>query len=112
MAHGEAHEMLPGWLGISASVFLVLSLIGGYFIERLQKSKKMTQESSQTLRVDGMTCSHCEATVTRNLSKLEGIEEVMADKNTSQVKIKGAKIDLVQIEQVITDLGYQYKGIY
>lgn len=112
MAHGEAHEMLPGWLGISASVFLLIALVGGYFVERIQKNKKMTQESSQTIRVEGMTCSHCEATVTRNLSKLEGIEEVMADKNTSQVKIKGAKINLAEIEQIINELGYQYKGTY
>jgi len=28
------------------------------------------------------------------------------------VKIKGAKINLVEIEKVIAELGYQYKGIY
>ena len=27
MAHGESHEMLPGWIGISASIFLFLAII-------------------------------------------------------------------------------------
>jgi len=111
MAHGEAHEMLPGWVGISASVFLFLAIISGYFIERIQKSKKMTLDKFQTIRVEGMTCSHCEAAITRNLGKVQGIEEVVADKNTSQVKMKGAKINLAEVEQIVTDLGYQYKGV-
>ena len=111
MAHGEAHEMLPGWVGISASVFLFLAIISGYFIERIQKSKKMTLDKFQTIRVEGMTCSHCEAAITRNLGKIQGIEEVVADKNTSQVKMKGAKINLAEVEQIVTDLGYQYKGV-
>lgn len=70
----------------------------------------MTLEKSQTIKVEGMTCSHCEATVTRNLSKLEGIDEVIADRNTSQVRISGSQINLTEIEQIITDLGYQFKG--
>lgn len=108
--NGEAHEMLPQWLGIASGVLLVGAIISGYFIERIQKHKKMELDKSQMIRVEGMTCSHCEASINRNLSKLEGIDEVVADKNTAQVKIKGTKIDLKAVEQVITDLGYQYKG--
>ena len=58
-----------------------------------------------------MTCSHCEASVTRNLLNLEGIEEVHADKNKSEVLVKGKKIDLEAIEKTISGLGYQYKGV-
>jgi copper chaperone CopZ len=71
----------------------------------------MNQEVFQTISVEGMTCSHCEASINRNLSKLEGIDEVVADKNTSQVKVRGSKIDLREIERLVTDLGYQYKGV-
>ena len=108
---GAEHEMLPAWLGISSAVVLVISIISGYFLERIQKSKKMKMETFQTLSVEGMTCSHCEASITRNLAKLDGIEEVVADKNTSQVKIRGAKINLAEIEKIVTDLGYQFKGV-
>jgi hypothetical protein len=36
--------------------------------------------------------------------------EVLADKNTSQVKIMGSKINLLEIERIVIDLSYQYKG--
>lgn len=110
--HGDGmeHEMLPKWIGITSSIILVVSIISGYFIERIKKQKKMNKEIFQTLSVEGMTCSHCEASVTRNLSKINGIEEVIADRNTSQVKVRGSKIDLNEIERIVTDLGYQYKG--
>jgi uncharacterized membrane protein YraQ (UPF0718 family) len=110
MAHGETHEMFPKWVGIFSAVLLLVLIISGYVINRIQKNKKMTLESFQTISVEGMTCSHCEASVTRNLSKLEGIEEVVADKNTSQVKIRGTKINLAEIERIVTDLGYEFKG--
>ncbi|MGQ7871243.1 SO_0444 family Cu/Zn efflux transporter [Sunxiuqinia sp. sy24] len=109
--HGNGeHEMLPKWLQISSTVLLIGSLIFGYFYERFEKSKKSTQMDLKTLKVEGMTCSHCEASVSKNLSKLDGVDEVFADKNTSEVKIKGNKIDLKEIEKIITEIGYQYKG--
>lgn len=109
-ANGE-HEMLPQWLQITSSVLLVGSLIIGYIYERFEKTNKTTTRMDfKTLNVEGMTCSHCEATVTRNLLKMDGIEDVMANKNTSEVKIAGNSINLGEIEKVITELGYQYKG--
>ena len=109
--HTGNHEMLPQWLQISSSVLLIGSLIFGYFYQRIEKSnQKPAAMDFKTLKVEGMTCSHCEASVTRNLLKLDGIEEVIADKNTSQVKIAGNKIDLSKIEKVVEEIGYQYKG--
>ncbi|MBA4408832.1 MAG: heavy metal-associated domain-containing protein [Odoribacter sp.] len=107
---GMAHEMLPKWVGITSSVVLVISIVAGYFFERIKKNKKMTKETFQTIGVEGMTCSHCEASINRNLLKLDGIDEVVADKNTAQVKVRGSKINFTDIERIVTDLGYQYKG--
>lgn len=109
--HEGEHEMLPKWLQIASSVLLVGSLVFGYFYERFEKAKKQQNTMDfKTLNIEGMTCSHCEASVTRNLMKLDGIDEVIADKNTSEVKVKGNKIDLKAIEKVIEDIGYNYKG--
>lgn len=109
--HDGEHEMLPKWVGILSTVILTVSLVAGYFIERIQKNKKMKTETFQTIGVEGMTCSHCEASVTRNLVKLDGIEEVIADKNTAMVKLRGTKLNFSEIERIITDLGYQYTGL-
>ncbi len=107
---GSHHQMLPAWIGISSAIFLGVTLIAGHFIERIQKNKAMPTQTFKTIKVEGMTCSHCEGSVTRNLLKLDGIDEVYADRNTATVKISGNNIDLSKIEQVVTELGYQYKG--
>ena len=65
----------------------------------------------QTISVEGVTCPHCEAHVTRSLTKLDGIDEVVADRNTAQVRISATKINLDEIAGVITKLGYQFKEI-
>ncbi|MGV8093410.1 MAG: heavy-metal-associated domain-containing protein [Mangrovibacterium sp.] len=64
----------------------------------------------EIFKVEGMTCSHCEATVTRTLLKLDGIDEVLADKDKSEVKVAGEHIDLDEIEQAINSIGYRFKG--
>jgi len=70
----------------------------------------MALELFRTINVEGMTCPHCEANIARSLTELDGIEEVIADRNTAQVKILGTKINLDEIARVITELGYQFKG--
>jgi len=70
----------------------------------------MALELFQTINVEGMTCPHCEANIARCLTELDGIDEVIADRNTAQVKILGTKINLDEIARVITELGYQFKG--
>jgi len=110
--HGDGnHEMLPQWLQVTASALLLGSILLGYVYERLEKTKKTIDMDFKTLKVEGMTCSHCEASVTRNLLKMAGIDEVVADKNTSEVKVKGDRIDLKEIEKVINEIGYQFKGV-
>jgi uncharacterized membrane protein YraQ (UPF0718 family) len=107
---GEAHEMLPRWVGVSSAIVLVMAIVAGYFLERVQKNRKMKMETFQTIQVEGMTCSHCESSITKNLSKLAGLEQVVADRNTAQVKIRGSKINFSEIEKIVSELGYQYKG--
>jgi copper chaperone CopZ len=103
--------MLPAWLQIASSVLLIGALIFGYFYQRFEKNKqKINTMALKTLKVEGMTCSHCEASVTRNLQKLDGIDEVIADKNTSEVKVSGKNIDLKAVEKIIEEIGYHYKG--
>ena len=109
--HGDGkHEMLPYWLQLSSSIVLVGSLILGYFYQRYEKAAESNQEGFTTLKVEGMTCSHCEASVSRNLIQLKGIDEVLANHFNSEVRVKGKKIDLAAIEKVIKEIGYQFKG--
>ena len=64
----------------------------------------------ETFKVEGMTCSHCEATVTRTLLKLDGIEEVIADRDKSEIKVAGENINVQEIENAVNSIGYRFKG--
>jgi len=70
----------------------------------------MTTTGGVTVKVTGMTCSHCEATVKKNLESLRGITNVVADNRNQQVIITGPNIDLIKVKETINGLGYNYIG--
>ena len=63
-----------------------------------------------TVIVEGMTCSHCEANVKRNLEALKGITSVVADNRSGTVKITGTAIDLKKVQETVNGLGYAFIG--
>ncbi len=114
--HGtHEHELLPYWLKLSSAILLVALIIHGYTRNFLVKRKNttikdMTQHVNQLkIRVGGMTCNHCKANVEKNIAKLEGIEEVYANPDTSEVIIKG-NTTLEKIKSTVEDIGYEYNG--
>ena len=68
----------------------------------------MEKVEEMTVNVTGMTCSHCEANVKRNLEALKGITNVVADNKSSTVKISGTKIDLAKVKETVNGLGYSF----
>jgi copper chaperone CopZ len=70
----------------------------------------MKKEEGITVTVTGMTCSHCEATVKRNLEALSGISNVVADNKTSTVEISGGNFDLEKVKSTVNGLGYKFEG--
>jgi uncharacterized membrane protein YraQ (UPF0718 family) len=108
--HGEGHEheMVPQWLQLVSALFLIFSIIGGYFYSIIKKKYKMGKVEGVTIKVHGMTCSHCEATVKRNLEALKGITNVIADNKSNSVKITGSDINLKLVKETVNGLGYQF----
>ena len=57
------------------------------------------------LKIDGMTCQHCVATVKKTIAKFEGVENI-------DVEIGSAKfdmwldLDMQSIKDAIADVGY------
>ena len=110
--HGEGHEheMLPHWLQLGSALFLVFSIAGGYFYSIIRKKNKMEKVEGITVKVTGMTCSHCEATVKKNLEALKGITTVIADNKSNTVKITGSDINLEKVKTTVNGLGYNFIG--
>jgi copper chaperone CopZ len=64
----------------------------------------------QKIKVEGMTCNNCRAHVEREISEIDGIEEVSADLTTGEVSISGHNINYDQIKDAVERAGYSFKG--
>lgn len=63
---------------------------------------------SQTLKVVGMSCGHCKATVTKALTALPGVTDVSVDLKTGEVKLAAAgQIDPTVVKAAIEAAGYE-----
>jgi hypothetical protein len=106
---GSDHEMLPGWLQLSSALMLIFSIVGGYFYSIFKKKNRMGKIEGITVNVTGMTCSHCEANVKRNLEALKGITNVVADNKSNSIKISGTNINLAKVKETVNGLGYKFE---
>ncbi|QIA07889.1 SO_0444 family Cu/Zn efflux transporter [Draconibacterium halophilum] len=112
MLHDGAHEheVLPKWLQWSSSVLLIGSMLLGYFLKDFFKKRRIAQSTGETFRVEGMTCSHCEANVVRNLQKIKGVKSVVADNKSNTVKISGSGYKTDKVKEIVNELGYRFIG--
>jgi uncharacterized protein len=105
---GHEHEMLPHWFQLLSAFLLIASMVFGYFYLKLNKKSKMQTLEGISITVTGMTCSHCEANVKRNLEALKGITNVVADNKSNTVKISGTDINLEKVKNTVNGLGYRF----
>ena len=67
---------------------------------------KPVSTNSTTLKVTGMTCSHCKNSVESNVGKLPGVDSVIANPAQNSVVISGKDVDINEVKKVINSLGY------
>ena len=60
-----------------------------------------------TYTVSGMSCGHCKASVTEELSEVEGVEAVNVDLDTKLVVVTGSGLDDAALRAAIEEAGYQ-----
>jgi len=60
------------------------------------------------IKVEGMSCQHCKASVTEGLSNLNGVNDVKVylDSGLVDVDFDETALNLGKIEEEIEDLGY------
>ncbi|TGB04867.1 copper chaperone CopZ [Halobacillus salinus] len=60
-----------------------------------------------TIKVEGMTCGHCEKAVNEALKELEGVQSVQVNLSSGDVEVTyDAPATVEQMEEAIEDQGY------
>lgn len=115
----HAHEHGAGWFKWAMSALLVFLVVNAFIMKllalrrtrRSDKDKAVHMKNNiQAYKVEGMTCDHCKATVEKGLADLQGVSQVMADRNMGQVLIEAESVSDDQIKETIEKLGYSYRG--
>ena len=57
--------------------------------------------------VPDMSCGHCEAAVTKEISALPGVESVIVDLDSKRVEVTGSELDDTAIRAAIEEAGYE-----
>jgi copper chaperone CopZ len=66
------------------------------------------------IKVEGMTCGHCEASVKRALSAVDGVVSVSADRQRSLVQLevhRSTALDAAHLQDLVEDEGFLFGGI-
>jgi copper chaperone CopZ len=56
--------------------------------------------------VPGMSCSHCVAAVTEEVSAVPGVDHVTVDLETKRVEVRGEHLDDAAVRAAIDEAGY------
>lgn len=62
--------------------------------------------ATATYTVHGMTCGHCVASVTAEVSKIDAIDDVQVDLASGTVRVSGTEIDDAAVREAIDEAGY------
>lgn len=61
-----------------------------------------------TYDVKGMTCGHCVAAVTGELTKLDGVSDVAVDLDTGKVTVTSEQpLDTTAVRDAVDEAGYE-----
>jgi copper ion binding protein len=67
--------------------------------------------SESTYTVTGMTCEHCIASVTEELSELDGVQAVAVVLDTGKVTVTSEQpLDAAEVRSAIEEAGYKLAG--
>ena len=62
---------------------------------------------TKTIKIDGMMCPHCEATVKKALEAIDGVTSATASHTEKQATVELSKdVDTAVLEQAVVDAGY------
>ena len=62
------------------------------------------------ITIEGMTCGHCQMSVTNELATLEGVKSVSVDHTLGTAIVESEGVSNEQFEEAVTEAGYKAVG--
>lgn len=62
------------------------------------------------IKIDGMTCGHCAAAVTKALKKVDGVTDVAVNLGEKQATVTHAGANVEALKTAVEDAGYDVLG--
>ncbi|MBS1676451.1 MAG: heavy-metal-associated domain-containing protein [Actinobacteria bacterium] len=66
----------------------------------------MSDRTEKTYAIEGMTCEHCERSVTEEVEELAGVEWARADRAAGRLVVHGESIEDIAIRRAVEAAGY------
>ena len=77
----------------------------------IQHQRKEETGMKKVIKVEGMMCEHCEATVVKALKKIDGVTEASADHVKGEAVVELSKeVDNELLKEAIEDRDYKVLG--
>lgn len=107
----HAHDMTPGFFSIASAVLLgVLSVyhIAAKIWKRFRSPESAAQEdgSDTVMKVKGMSCEHCVATISKAVEAVDGVQQVTVDLKQERLAFEGAA-DSGAVRKAIEAAGFE-----
>ena len=80
--------------------------------KKIKHTRKEQKTMTKTLKIEGMMCPHCEATVKKALEAIDGVTEATADHNTDTAVVTLSKdVSNDVLRKAVEDKDYPVKDI-
>jgi copper chaperone CopZ len=66
--------------------------------------------TEQTYTVHGMTCDHCVASVSEEVSEISGVEAVQVDRASGRLVVSGEGFSDDDVSAAVADAGYEIRS--
>lgn len=75
--------------------------------ETFTNASKLEYQLHKTMKIEGMTCSHCQNAVTKALNALDGVTATVNLEEKTASIISNGSVDDAALKQAVLDAGYQ-----
>ena len=100
-----------GWFQSICSAILLALLIYTFIKARkAEKLDKFNITMTKEYQIEGMACSHCQATVKKAIEALPGVNNVIVDLNNGKATIVDGEVSSDTIAAAVTQAGFTFKG--